>query len=98
DLPATDRASEAYLNSLVESLAGAAMLLLLTYRPGYQPRWLTKSYATQIALSPLDPGESLALVRSVFPAPALPDDVVGRLIDTAEGNPFFLQHLPRTPH
>jgi DNA-binding NtrC family response regulator/tetratricopeptide (TPR) repeat protein len=96
DLHWVDRASEDYLNSLVESLAGAAILLLLTYRPGYQPRWLTKSYATQIALSPLDPDESLALVRSVFPVPALPDDVVGRLIETADGNPFFLEELART--
>jgi len=27
-------------------LPGAALLFLGTYRPGYRPRWLEKSYAT----------------------------------------------------
>jgi predicted ATPase len=35
-----DATSEEWLTSLVERLAGAAMLLLVTYRPGYQPLWL----------------------------------------------------------
>ena len=32
-----DPTSEEYLASLMENLAGAAILLLTTYRPGYQP-------------------------------------------------------------
>ncbi len=49
----SDATSEEWLTSLVERLAGAALLVLVTYRPGYQPPWLAQSYATQIALSPL---------------------------------------------
>jgi hypothetical protein len=30
----------------MESLAGAAILLLTSYRPGYRPPWIDKSYAT----------------------------------------------------
>ena len=33
----SDATSEEWLASLVERLAGAALLLLVTYRPGYQP-------------------------------------------------------------
>ena len=33
--------------SLVESLVGAPILLLGTYRPGYRPPWVEKSYAMQ---------------------------------------------------
>ena len=50
-----DPTSEALLTSLMEGLAGAAILVLATFRPGYRPRWLDKSYATQIALHPLGP-------------------------------------------
>jgi DNA-binding NtrC family response regulator/tetratricopeptide (TPR) repeat protein len=96
DIHWIDRASEAYLDSLVESLAGAAILLVLTYRPGSRPRWLEKSYATQISLQPLAPEESFAVVRSVLPAGALPDDLARRLVEKAEGNPFFLEELART--
>jgi predicted ATPase len=35
----SDPTSEAWLASLVERLSGSAVLLLGTYRPGYQPIW-----------------------------------------------------------
>jgi len=90
-----DSASEAYLGSLIDSLAGAAILLLLTYRPGYRPPWLDKSFVTQIALQPLAPEESLTVVQSVLPAERLPDPLVRRMLDKADGNPFFLEELAR---
>src|SRR5215831_20170465 len=45
-----DHTSQDYLASFIESLPGAAVLLLTTYRPGYRPLWVEKSYATQLAL------------------------------------------------
>src|SRR5262249_50675213 len=47
DLHWIDRTSEEYLASLVESFAGAPILFVATYRPGYRPLWIEKSYATQ---------------------------------------------------
>ena len=41
-----DPTSEAFLASLIEHLTGARLLVLLTYRPGYRPLWIDKSYAT----------------------------------------------------
>ncbi len=93
DLHWIDKASEAYLVSLVESLAAAPILLLLTYRPGYRPHWMEKSYATQMALQPLAPEEGLSVVRSVLPTAPVPADLVQRIVDKAEGNPFFLEEL-----
>jgi class 3 adenylate cyclase/DNA-binding winged helix-turn-helix (wHTH) protein len=58
----SDATSEEWLTSLVELLAGAALLVLVTYRPRYQPPWLAQSYATQIALSPLRAEDSRAVV------------------------------------
>jgi class 3 adenylate cyclase len=64
DLHWMDKASEEYLASLVESLAGASIMLLTTYRPGYRPLWLDKSYATQLSLRSLAPPDALTVVRS----------------------------------
>src|SRR5262249_25233229 len=50
DLHWIDNTSQEYLASLVESLPGASILLLTSYRPGYRPPWLEKSYATQVSL------------------------------------------------
>jgi AAA ATPase domain/Adenylate and Guanylate cyclase catalytic domain len=62
DLHWIDPTSEEYLMSLVEQLAGAPILLLMTYRPGYRPAWMAKSYATQIALQRLTSDDSLQVV------------------------------------
>jgi predicted ATPase len=45
-----DPSSEEVLTALVERLAGATLLLLVSYRPGYRLPWLDKSYVTQVAL------------------------------------------------
>jgi hypothetical protein len=95
DLHWVDRTSEAFLASLVERLSGAAILLLATYRPGYRPPWLDRSYATQIALRPLGPQESLALVSGLLPEVAGADPIARLILDKAEGNPFFLEELAR---
>src|SRR5262245_16661211 len=48
-----DPISDAWLASLVERLPGVAVLLLESYRPGYQPAWGAHTAVTQVALPPL---------------------------------------------
>jgi class 3 adenylate cyclase len=67
----SDPTSEAWLTSLVERLSGAAVLLLGTYRPGYQLAWSGHAALTQVALAPLRALESRAVVQSVPGAKAL---------------------------
>jgi class 3 adenylate cyclase/tetratricopeptide (TPR) repeat protein len=95
DLHWCDKTSEDYLASLVESLPGASILLLTTYRPGYQPLWLAKSYATQISLHKLTPHDGLTIVRSTRQHTPLPEPLERMIIAKAEGNPFFLEELTR---
>ena len=93
DLHWIDRTSEECLALLVESLAGLPVMLLTTYRPGYRPSWLDRSYATQLSLAPLQPADSLSVVRSVLPRADLGDPLARLILDKAEGNPFFLEEL-----
>jgi len=88
-----DPTSEVLLASLVDGLAGAAILVLATFHPGYRPRWLDKSYATQIALQPLGPDESQQVVGHVVCDTALSLVLEQQLLAKAEGNPFFLEEL-----
>jgi class 3 adenylate cyclase/tetratricopeptide (TPR) repeat protein len=93
DLHWIDRTSEECLGFLVESLAGLPVMLLTTYRPGYRPAWLDRSYATQLPLARLQPVDSLSVVRSVRPRADLDDPLARMILDKAEGNPFFLEEL-----
>ena len=50
----SDPTSEEWLTALAVQLGGTAILLLATYRPGYWLPWLAHSWATQVALPPLN--------------------------------------------
>ena len=55
DLHWIDSETQALLDSLVESLPTARLLLLVNYRPEYQHAWGNKTYYTQLRLDPLPP-------------------------------------------
>jgi class 3 adenylate cyclase/tetratricopeptide (TPR) repeat protein len=93
DLHWVDKISEEFIGFLAENGAGARILLLATYRPGYRPPWIDKSYAGQTPLQPLSRDDSLQVVRSVLDAQSLVDLVTEEIVTRADGNPFFLEQL-----
>jgi predicted ATPase len=95
DLHWIDHTSQEYLVSLVESLAGTSILLLTTYRPGYRPPWIEKSYATQLSLRSLASHDAVTVVHSTCQQTALPESLEQMIVQKAEGNPFFLEELTR---
>ena len=95
DLHWVDRTSEEYFAFLAESLLGAPILLIATYRPGYRPPWGDRSFATQLSLGRLTVDESRAVVRSLLPDADSGDSLAPLILDKAEGNPFFLEELTR---
>jgi DNA-binding NtrC family response regulator/tetratricopeptide (TPR) repeat protein len=88
-----DRTSEEYFTSLADAVAAAPVLIVTTYRPGYRPPWMGKSYATEMALQPLALHDSLALVRSVLRAARPGHQLEELIVAKGEGNPFFLEEL-----
>jgi predicted ATPase len=91
DLQWIDKTSEEYFTTAVEAVAGAPILLVTTYRPGYRPPWIDKSYATQMALRPLAAGDSRERGRGGDAAREATDALVQAIVGKAEGNPFFLE-------
>jgi class 3 adenylate cyclase len=63
DLHWIDAETQALLDSLVESLPTARLMLLVNYRPEYQHGWGSKAYYTQLRLDPLPPGSADALLQ-----------------------------------
>jgi DNA-binding NtrC family response regulator/tetratricopeptide (TPR) repeat protein len=95
DLQWIDRSSEECLASLIEAAAGASVLTLMTYRPGYRPPWMDKSYATQLALQPLSRTDSRRIVESLLMTRPVHEALAPAILSKAEGNPFFLEELYR---
>jgi class 3 adenylate cyclase/tetratricopeptide (TPR) repeat protein len=93
DLHWVDQTSEDFLAEFVDELPSVPILLLVTYRPGYSPPWIGKSFTSQVALRPLSPAASEQIVASMLDAgdPAAATSIATR----GEGNPFFLEELAR---
>ncbi|OGL03454.1 MAG: hypothetical protein A3I03_06005 [Candidatus Rokubacteria bacterium RIFCSPLOWO2_02_FULL_68_19] len=96
DLQWMDAASEEYLKFVTDSLAGAAVLLILTYRPGYSQPFGDRTYHSRIALGPLSDEESGRMARGLLEASELPEEVRAMVSRKAEGNPFFLEEILRS--
>jgi class 3 adenylate cyclase/tetratricopeptide (TPR) repeat protein len=93
DLHWVDRISEEFLGFLAENIRDFRVLLLGTYRPGYRPPWIDKSYAGQTPLQPLSRDHSIEMVRSVLRAEHLIGLVTQEIVAKADGNPLFLEQL-----
>ncbi|HEX9818278.1 MAG TPA: AAA family ATPase [Methylomirabilota bacterium] len=92
DMHWIDQASEEFLTALIDVLPAAAILFVATYRPGYGPAWIQRSYATQVALRALADREAQALVRQLAGADMTEVDAQA-LVARGEGNPLFLEEL-----
>ncbi len=107
DLHWIDLETQALLDSLIESLPSARLLLLVNYRPEYTHGWGGKTYFTQVRVDPFA-GESagalldalLGTTRAADAADSGPlttmDELKRFLIARTEGNPFFMEELVRT--
>jgi tetratricopeptide (TPR) repeat protein len=96
DLHWIDSETQALLDSLVESLPTAQLLLLANYRPEYTHNWSSKTYCTQLRLDPLPPESADAFLEALLGDGASLESLKTLLIERTEGNPFFLEESVRT--
>jgi len=96
DLHWIDSETQALLDSLVESLPTARLLLLVNYRPEYQHGWGSKTYYTQIRLDALPSETANELLLTLLGSDATVERLKPVLIDRTGGNPLFLEESVRT--
>jgi class 3 adenylate cyclase/tetratricopeptide (TPR) repeat protein len=96
DLHWIDAETQALLDSLVESLPTARLLLLVNYRPEYQHGWGSKTYYTQLRLDPLPPTSSDEFLQALLGDDPGLASLKQLLIARTVGNPFFLEESVRT--
>ena len=96
DLHWIDTETQALLNSLVESLPTARLLLLVNYRPEYKHGWGSKTYYTQLRLDPLPPASAEVFLQALLGDDPSLVPLTQLLIARTQGNPFFLEESVRT--
>jgi len=88
-----DKASQEFLNYLVESIANARVLLLGIYRPGYLHPLSDKSYYSHITLNPLSEEESATLAKVLLEVENLTVALRSLVLARAEGNPLYVEEI-----
>ena len=96
DLHWLDSETQTVLDSLVESLPTARLLLLVNYRPEYQYSWASKTFYSQLRLDPLPTESAEELLLSLLGNDPSLQTLKQLLITRTEGNPFFLEESVRT--
>jgi tetratricopeptide (TPR) repeat protein len=88
-----DPSSRELLDLVVERVPRLPVLVLITYRPEFQPSWSGQSQVTVLVLNRLDREQGATLVREVVGAAALPADVVAEIVKRTDGVPLFVEEM-----
>ncbi|MFQ5696784.1 MAG: AAA family ATPase [Myxococcota bacterium] len=94
DLHWIDEDSRHDLEMAAARIEGGRILLVVSHRPDYRPRWETRSAFTQLNLGALADAHIGEIVDAVAGA-EVPAELRARLVAKAEGNPFYAEELTR---
>jgi len=93
DLHWIDNSSEGALKYLLESISGARILLIFTYRPEFVHTWGGRSYHNQVNLNRLSNRESLSMVSHLLGTEDIDRDLENLILEKTEGIPFFIEEF-----
>ena len=84
------------LDLLVARASGSPLLVIITHRPEFQPRWGTRGHVTTLVLSRLSRMQSAAVVSRLAGGKPLPADLMEQIIAKTDGVPLFVEELTKS--
>jgi tetratricopeptide (TPR) repeat protein len=91
-----DPTSRELLDLTVERVGNLPALLIVTFRPEFQPSWTGQPQVTMLALNRLERRDRTALVEQIAGNKALPDEVVDQIAERTDGVPLFIEELTKS--
>ena len=96
DLHWADKTSEDVLKYVFESIPGARVLMIFTYRPDFVHTWGGKSYHSQLTLNRLSNRESLVMISYLLATEDIESDLEELILEKTEGVPFFIEEFVKS--
>ena len=84
------------LNTLVERIQDAAVLLVITHRPEFESPWGGYRHVALLSLSRLSRRQGAWMVAKMTGGKALPEEVLDQIIAKTDGVPLFIEELTKT--
>src|SRR5262249_15901264 len=90
-----DPTSLEVLSRFVERIAMFRVLLLLTFRPDFEPPWIGQPHVTALTLNRLAQGEVGAIIDRVVGSEELPTNIRQDIIERSDGIPLFIEEMTK---
>ena len=84
------------LTLTVERLQSLPILLLITFRPDFQPPWTGQPHVTMLTLNRLSLRERATLVDHVAGGKKLPAGLLDQIVERTDGVPLFVEELTKS--
>jgi tetratricopeptide (TPR) repeat protein len=72
------------------------VLMVITFRPEFEPPWTGQAQATSLTLSRLGQRDTATLVKGLTEGKPLPAEITDRIVERTDGIPLFIEELTRT--
>jgi predicted ATPase len=90
-----DPTSLEVLNRMVDRLTTLGVLLIVTYRPEFNPPWIGRSYVTALSLNRLGSHEIVAMIDRVAGDKSLPESTRRDIVEHTDGIPLFVEETTK---
>ena len=90
-----DPTSLEVLGRTVDRLKTLRVLLIITYRPEFEPPWFGRPYVTTLNLNRLGEREIAAMIDRVTGNKALPRNIRQDIIERTDGIPLFVEEMTK---
>ena len=91
----TDPTSLEVFGRTVDRIRSLRALLIVTFRPEFEPPWIGQPHVTALTLSPLAPGEVSALIDNIVGNKPLPANIRQDIIERTDGVPLFVEEMTK---
>jgi predicted ATPase/class 3 adenylate cyclase len=83
------------LGRTVDRLKTLGVLLIVTYRPEFEPLWIGRPYVSALSLNRLDEREIAGMIDRVIGNKALPESMRRDIIERTDGIPLFVEEMTK---
>ena len=91
----TDPASLEVVGRIVDRVRSLRVLLIVTFRPDFEPPWMGRPYVTFVALNRLGERDIAATIDGVVGNKPLPANIRQDIIERTDGIPLFVEEMTK---
>jgi predicted ATPase len=91
----TDPTSLEAFGRTVDRIKTLPVLLIVTFRPEFNPPWVGQSRVTSVTLNQLGEREAAAIIARLVGNKELPADVMAEIVERTDGIPLFVEEMTK---